>query len=90
MTAAFMPAVRWTRLSYRGFPVNAARLQLHTIACNLGILLRTLTLPEGLERWSLTTLRERLVKIGAKDGDFRPPEPALSRASGLLRRPRPN
>ena len=23
-------------------------------------------MPEGVERWSLTTLRERLVKIGAK------------------------
>ncbi len=27
---------------------------------------RTLALPEEVEHWSLTTLREKLVKIGAK------------------------
>ncbi len=27
---------------------------------------RTLALPKGVEHWSLTTLREKLVKIGAK------------------------
>jgi Transposase DDE domain group 1 len=59
-------AVRWTRLSCRGFAANAVRLQLHALAYNLGTFLRTLALPEGVERWSLTTLRERLVKIGAK------------------------
>ena len=32
----------------------------------LGTFLRTLVLPEGVERWTLTTLREKLVKIGAK------------------------
>ena len=59
-------AVRWTRLSCRGFAVNAVRLQLHALAYNLGTFMRTLVLPEGVERWSLTTLRERLVKIGAR------------------------
>jgi hypothetical protein len=57
-------AVRWTRLSCRSFAANAVRLQLHALAYNLGTFLRTLALPEGVERWSLTTLRERLVKIG--------------------------
>jgi hypothetical protein len=28
--------------------------------------LRTLVLPDEVERWSLTTLREKVVKIGAK------------------------
>jgi hypothetical protein len=28
--------------------------------------LRTLALPDEMERWSMTTLREKLVKIGAK------------------------
>jgi len=28
--------------------------------------MRTLALPEEVEHWSLTTLREKLVKIGAK------------------------
>ena len=58
--------VRWTRLSCRGFAANAVRLQLHALAYNLGTFLRTLALPEGVERWTLTTLRERLIKIGAK------------------------
>ena len=42
------------------------RLQLHALAYNMGNFLRTLALPEAVEHWSLTTLRERLVKIGAK------------------------
>jgi len=29
-------------------------------------LVRTLVLPDEVERWSLTTLREKVVKIGAK------------------------
>ena len=36
------------------------------LAYNLANFLRTLTLPEAVKQWSLTTLRERLVKIGAK------------------------
>src|SRR3712207_9250701 len=50
----------------RSFAPNAVRLQLHALAYNLGTFLRTLALPEGVDRWSLTTLRERLGKIGAK------------------------
>ena len=42
------------------------RLQLHTLSYNLGDFLRTLALPEAVEHWSLTTLREKLIKIGAK------------------------
>ena len=45
---------------------NAVRLQLHALAYNLANFLRTLALPETVERWSLTTLREKVVKIGAK------------------------
>ncbi len=36
------------------------------VAYNLGNFLRTLTLPEAVEHSSLTTLREKLIKIGAK------------------------
>ena len=36
------------------------------IAYNLANSLRTLTLPEAVSHWSMTTLRDRLVKIGAK------------------------
>ena len=42
------------------------RLQLHALAYNLANFLRTLALPDEIEKWSLTSLRERLVKIGAK------------------------
>src|SRR3954453_4016858 len=59
-------ALRWTRLSCHAFRHNAVRLQLHALAYNLGNFLRTLTLPEEGEQWSLTTLREKLVKIGAR------------------------
>jgi Transposase DDE domain group 1 len=58
--------VRWTRLSCRKFAHNAVRLQLHALAYNLGNFMRTLALPETIEQWSLTTLREKLVKIGAR------------------------
>jgi hypothetical protein len=42
------------------------RLQLHALAYNLANFLRTLALPQEIEHWSLTTLREKLVKIGAR------------------------
>ncbi len=45
---------------------NAVRLQLHALAYNLANFLRTLALPDEMERWSLSTLREKVVKIGAK------------------------
>jgi hypothetical protein len=59
-------AINWTRLSCHGFRNNEVRLQLHALAYNMGNFLRTLALPEAVEHWSLTTLREKLVKIGAK------------------------
>ncbi len=59
-------AIKWTRLSCRRFRHNAVRLQLHALVYNLGTFLRTLALPETVEHWSLTTRREKLIKIGAK------------------------
>ena len=59
-------ALRWTRLSCRAFRANAVRLQLFALAYNLANFLRTLALPEEVAQWSLTTLREKLVKIGAR------------------------
>jgi hypothetical protein len=56
-------AIKWTRLSCRSFAANAVRLQLHALAYNLGNFLRTLATPED---WSLTSLKEKLIKIGAK------------------------
>ena len=59
-------AIKWARLSCRKFRDNAVRLQLHALAYNLANFMRTLALPKEVEHWSLTTLREKLVKIGAK------------------------
>src|SRR5450631_449490 len=59
-------AIKWTRLSCRSFAANEVRLQLHALAYNLGNFLRTLATPEPIKHWSLTGLREKLVKIGAK------------------------
>ena len=42
------------------------RLQLHALAYNLANFLRTLATPEPMSDWSLTTLKEKLIKIGAK------------------------
>jgi hypothetical protein len=59
-------AIKWTRLSCRTFAANAVRLQLHALAYNLGNFLRTLATPEPIKDWTLTSLKEKLIKIGAK------------------------
>ena len=59
-------ALKWTRLSCMRFAANAVRLQLHALAYNLANFLRTLATPELIERWSLTSLRERLIKTGVR------------------------
>src|SRR3954471_4605656 len=59
-------ALRWTRLSCRAFRDNAVRLQLFALAYNLANFLRSLALPDEVAHWSLSTLREKLVKIGAR------------------------
>jgi hypothetical protein len=45
---------------------NAVRLHLHALAYNLGNFMRTLAMPKAAQPWSLTSLREKLIKIGAK------------------------
>jgi hypothetical protein len=59
-------AVKWTKLPCRRFKDNAARLQLFALAYNLANFLRQLVLPKPIHGWTLTTLREKLIKIGAK------------------------
>ena len=59
-------ATKWTRLTCLKFRNNAVRLQPHALAYNLANFMRTLALPKEVEHWPLTTLREKLVKIGAK------------------------
>jgi hypothetical protein len=59
-------AVKWTKLSCEKFVANEVRLQLFGMAYNLGNFLRTLVLPKKIAHWTLTTLRERLIKLGAR------------------------
>ncbi len=46
------------------FKANEVRLQLHALAYNLANFLRTLVLPTAIADWSLTSLRDRMIKIG--------------------------
>jgi hypothetical protein len=59
-------ALKWTRLSCHDFDDNQVRLQLFAMAYNIGNFLRRLALPKSINDWSLRTMREKLVKIGAK------------------------
>jgi hypothetical protein len=59
-------ALKWTRLSCMRFAANAVRLQLHALAYNLANFLRTSATPKAIESWSLTSLREGLIKTGAR------------------------
>jgi hypothetical protein len=67
-------------------PIGEQPDQLHALASNLANFLRTLALPEQVEHWSLTTLREKLAKIGSRivrHGRyvvFQPAEVAVPRA----------
>ena len=47
-------------------PRNEARLHLFALAYNLANFLRHLVLPKPIRGWTLTALREKLIKIGAK------------------------
>jgi hypothetical protein len=55
-----------TRLSCHRFRANEVRLWLSVIAYNLGNLWRRLVLPKKIDRWSLTSLQQRLVKTGGR------------------------
>jgi len=59
-------ALKWTRLSCHDFDDNQVRLQMFAMAYNIGNFLRRLALPNQIKDWSLRTMREKLVKIGAK------------------------
>ena len=55
-----------TRLSCHRFRSNEVRLALSLLAYNLGNLWRRLVLPQRIEKWSLTSLQQRLVKTGGR------------------------
>jgi hypothetical protein len=59
-------AVNWTRLSCHDFVDNQVRLQLFVLAYNLGNFLRQAVLPKAVRHWTLATLRDKLIMIGAK------------------------
>jgi hypothetical protein len=59
-------AVKWTRLSCHDFIDNQVRLQLFALAYNLGNFFRQVALPKSVRQWTMTTLREKVIKIGAK------------------------
>src|SRR5208283_2810627 len=59
-------AVKMTRLSCHRFRSNEVRLWLSILAYNLGNLWRRLTLPAGIEDWSLTSLQQRVVKTSGR------------------------
>jgi Transposase DDE domain group 1 len=59
-------ATHWTRLSCHRFQANEVRLLLGVIAYHLGKLLRRLVLPLTIQRWSLTSLQQRLFKTGGR------------------------
>lgn len=56
----------WARSSCQAFKHKAARLQLHALAHIFANCLYALALPKEDEHSSLTTLREKFVKIGAR------------------------
>ena len=58
--------MKWTRLSCHDFIDNHVRLQLFVLAYNLGNFFRQMALTKPVRHWTLTTLREKLIKIGAK------------------------
>jgi len=61
-----LSAVRWRAKKSRcRFHDNQVRLQLFALACDLGNFLRQLALPRAVKHWSLTTLPEKLIRIGA-------------------------
>jgi hypothetical protein len=59
-------AVKWTRLSCHDFIDNQVRLQLFALAYNMGNFFRQVALPKSVRQWTMTTLREKVIKIGAK------------------------
>jgi hypothetical protein len=58
--------VKWTILVCGRFKDNATRLPLFALVYNLPNFLLQLGLPKSIQGWTLTMLREKSVKIGAK------------------------
>ena len=59
-------AVKMTRLSCHRFRSSQVRLALSLLAYNLGNLWRRLAVTRAIEKWSLTSLQQRLMKTGGR------------------------
>ncbi len=59
-------AVKMTRLSCHRFRSNEVHLWLSVLAYDPGNLWRCLVLPKRIEKWSLTSVQQRLVKTGVR------------------------
>src|SRR5262245_11450308 len=66
VTATMTPWALTSTANSSWSSTDAARLQLFALAYDLANFLRQLVLPKLIQGWTLTTLREKLVKIGAK------------------------
>jgi hypothetical protein len=63
LTATILPTIRIFGIpGFENRETWGARLALSLLAYNLGNLWRRLALPRRIENWSLTSLRQRLVK----------------------------
>ncbi len=77
--------MKWRRLSCGNFKDNQPRRQLFALAYNLANFLQRLAMPRSVGHWSLTRLRDMLIKIGAKvvrrarDVSFQTAEVAIPR-----------
>src|SRR5271170_73340 len=65
-------AAKRSRLSSHDFVGNQLRLLLFVPVYKLGNFLRQTALTRAVRHWTLTTLRERLIKVGAKVGRHSP------------------
>ena len=59
-------AVKMTRLSCHRFRPNQVRLWLNVMAYNLGSRRRRPALPNRIDKWSVSSLQQRLVKTGRR------------------------
>jgi Transposase DDE domain group 1 len=59
-------AIKWTRAVMPDLCRQRRAPSASCAAYNLGNFMRTLAMPKAAEPWSLTSLREKLIKIGAK------------------------
>ena len=58
--------MKWTHLACLDFAVNKVRLQLFVHTYKLKNFFRPVALPESMQYWTMTTLREKVIKVDTK------------------------